>query len=294
MKFFRSPCALLCLGLALLWPRVGAAEMSAAATPARESFVFAQAGREVKVWYFQPPGITPRSPVVFVMHGVQRNGEDYLNEWIEAATAKKFLLVVPEFSKAQFPGEEGYIYGNTVDEAGRAIPRDQWAFGLIEPIFDTVREKLGNTSERYLIYGHSAGAQFVHRFIYFMPHARYARAVAANAGWYTLPDLTVDFPYGLRGTVVDAEMVRTALARPVVVLLGEADIDPKHPSLRRTPESDLQGTYRLARGKYFFAQAQKIATESRFPFGWTIGFAPGVAHSNRDMTPFATRALFPE
>ena len=100
--------------------------MSAAATPARESFVFAQAGREVKVWYFQPPGITSQSPVVFVMHGVQRNGEDYLNEWIEAATAKKFLLVVPEFSKTQFPGEEGYIYGNTVDEAGRAMCRRLW------------------------------------------------------------------------------------------------------------------------------------------------------------------------
>jgi hypothetical protein len=27
--------------------------------------------------------------------------------------------------------------------------------------------------------------------------------------------------------------------------------------------------------------------------GWTLATAPGVAHSNRDMVPFALRALFP-
>ena len=36
----------------------------------------------------------------------------------------------------------------------------------------------GNRSERYFLYGHSAGAQFVHSFLYAMPQAR----VAAVAG----------------------------------------------------------------------------------------------------------------
>ncbi|WP_438481232.1 alpha/beta hydrolase [Oleiharenicola lentus] len=293
MKLARLfPFALSVLVIALFPAR--AAEEKTAATPPRDSFLFDQAGKQVKVWYFQPPGATAKSPIVFVMHGVRRNGEDYLNEWIESAREKKFLLVVPEFSAAQFPGEEGYIYGNTVDAAGKAIPRAQWAFTMIEPIFDAVRKRMGNVSSTYLIFGHSAGAQFVQRFLYFMPQARYSRAVAANAGWYTLPDLNTEFPYGLKGTVVDALALRTLLARPVVVLLGTADTDPKHPSLRRTPEADVQGTYRFARGVYFFAHAKKFAADEHIPFGWTIAYAPGVAHSNKDMAPFATRALFPE
>jgi poly(3-hydroxybutyrate) depolymerase len=285
MKLTRFLFVALC-AILMNAPSGRAAAESVAAKSTHDSFVFAQAGRQVKVWYFQPPGITAESPVVFVMHGVKRNGEDYLSDWLDAAREKKFLLVVPEFSAEQFPGEEGYIYGNTVDAAGKAIPRDQWAFGMIEPIFDAVKSRLHNRSSTYLIFGHSAGAQFVQRFLYFMPQARYSRAVAANAGWYTLPDLTTDFPYGLKGTVVTAADLRTVLARPVVVLLGTADTDPNHPSLRRSAEADVQGTFRFARGQYFFAHAKE--------FGWTIAFAPGVAHSNKDMTPFATSALFPD
>ena len=96
----------------------GAAEAPAAVT-ARDSFVYEQAGRKVKVWYHVPAGLAADAPVVFVMHGVKRNAEDYLNDWAPAAARKQFLLIVPEFSQAEFPGDEGYNYGNTVTKAGR-------------------------------------------------------------------------------------------------------------------------------------------------------------------------------
>src|SRR3712207_6943257 len=67
---------------------------------------------------------------------------------------------------------------------------------LFRSLFDFVREATGNPSEQYRIYGHSAGAQFVHRLALFVPEARFATAIAANAGWYTMP--TFDgkkFPY---------------------------------------------------------------------------------------------------
>src|SRR6185369_310507 len=96
-----------------------AAEPDASA-PTHEHFDLEQAGRHVTVWLFAPPGATPQTPVVVVMHGIQRNGEDYLADWIPLAQERKFLLVVPEFSTKEFPGEEGYIYGNTVDKAGHA------------------------------------------------------------------------------------------------------------------------------------------------------------------------------
>lgn len=284
MKFFR-PLSFACLALLTA---------SLSATTPRDSFDYTQAGHHVKVWYYAPAGLAVDAPVVFAMHGVGRNGEDYLNDWTAAAEERRFLLVVPEFSKTEFPGDEGYIYGNTVDKAGATLPREQWSFSMIEPIFDAVRARLGNHRTSYLIFGHSAGAQFVQRFLYFVPQARVARAVVANAGWYMLPDLEAAFPYGLKGTAVDESALRAALARPVIVLLGTADVDPKAKALRHTPEADAQGPHRFARGHFFFAQAQAAAAKLKIPFVWSLSTAPDIGHSDKGMTPFAVRCLFPK
>ena len=259
-----------------------------------EHFVFEQAGRHVTVWYFLPAEATADGPVVFVMHGVKRNAEDYLRDWAPSAEQRKFLLVVPEFSDAEFPGDEGYNYGNTVTPAGDAVARDQWSFSMIEPIFDAVRARAGNRRQDYLIYGHSAGAQFVQRFVFFVPAARMARAVAANAGWYMLADPAIEFPYGLKGTPVSADDLRQALGRPLTILLGTADIDPKHRMLRHTPEAEAQGPHRFARGHYFFDHAKAAAASQHAAFGWSLATAPGVAHSDRGMTPYAIDCLFPK
>lgn len=257
------------------------------------SFIFTQGGRQVTVRYFVPPGATPQAPVVIVMHGVGRNGLDYLNDWSPHARAHGFVLIVPEFSKAQFPGEESYNSGNTVDKAGRPLPPDQWSYSAIEPIFDAVKARVGNRAERYRLFGHSAGAQFVQRFIYFVPTARVERIVCANPGWYMLPDLSVPFPYGLKGTPVTEAHLRHALSLPMTILLGTADTDPVLHSLRHTPEADAQGPHRLARGKFFHARAVEAAQKLGMDLGWTLAMAPDIAHADKDMAPFAVKILFP-
>ena len=262
--------------------------------PAHGSFPFTSGGHKLTVWYHRPAAATAEAPVVFVIHGVGRNAEEYLNDWVALAEEKKFLLVVPEFSKAEFPGEEAFNSGNLFDATGRLRPPEQWSFSMIEPMFDAVRIRLGSTRNDYLLYGHSAGAQFVQRFLYFVPEARVSRVIAANAGWYMLPSFDADFPYGLKGTPADPTALRTAFARPVVVLLGEADTDPNHAALRHSPEADAQGLYRFARGQYFFACARTEAEAVKTAFNWTLATAPGIAHSNKGMAPFAVRQLFPE
>jgi len=255
--------------------------------------MFTHGGHTLRVWYFRSAATPADAPVLFVMHGVGRNAEEYLDDWIELATQKQFLVVVPEFSKAEFPGEEAYNSGNMFDKTGRPIPRERWSYSMIEPLFDALVPQLGHHRKDYMLYGHSAGAQFVHRFVYFMPEARYTRAVAANAGWYTLPSLDVAFPYGLKGSTIDVAALRAAWARPLVVLLGESDIDPKSSALRHTPEADAQGLYRFARGQFFYAQARAAAATSHAPFNWTLATAPGIAHSNKGMAPFAVHQFFP-
>lgn len=282
-------CLLIIVVFGLLGRPAGAAEPAV-----RGNFPFSSGGHALTVWYYRPATATADAPVLFVIHGVGRNAEEYLNDWIEFAARQNFLLVVPEFSKAEFPGEEAFNSGNLFDAAGRPRPREEWSFSMIEPLFDALPGQLGVNRRDYLIYGHSAGAQFVQRFLYFVPEMRATRAVAANAGWYMLPESTTDFPYGLKGTPADEAALGTAFARRLVVMLGESDTDPAHPSLRHTPEADAQGLYRFARGQYFFTRAQAAAAARRTPFNWTLVTVPGIEHSNKGMAPWAVRQLFPE
>ena len=255
-------------------------------------FDFTQAGKTVPVWYYVPKEASPETPVLFVMHGVKRDADRYRKEWLPHAQKFGFILVTPEFSEASFPGADAYNYGGTVDAKGHPQPREQWAFSFLEPIFDGVKAGTGNRSASYYLYGHSAGAQFVHRYLYCVPKARVIKAVAANAGWWTLPDLATKFPYGLSGSVVDEAGLKAMLQRPLVVLLGTADTDPNHPELRRTPEAMAQGPHRFARGQFFYAAGQKQAAALGVPFGWKLAMAPGVEHFDKDMAGFAVEWLF--
>ena len=53
-----------------------------------------------------------------------------------------------------------------------------------------------------------------------------------------------------------------------------------------------QGPYRFARGKHYFETAQRESTRLGVPLKWRLAIAPGVAHSGKDMAPFAAREIF--
>ena len=248
-------------------------------------------GVEQPVFVGFPNDIGRDHPVVFVMHGVRRNADEYRDQWLELAERHGFLLVVPEFSDAAFPGAAGYNLGNVYDEEGTIRPRADWAFAAIDPLFDAVRTRYRVTAEHYSIYGHSAGAQFVHRFLMHVPEARVARAVAANAGWYTMPDFNVALPYGLQGSAVSEGDLNRALRQPLTILLGEADTDPDDPNLRRTDEAMEQGPHRLYRGRAFYEAALIAAGQAGVALNWNLVTVPEVGHDNARMAPAAVPFL---
>ncbi|MCG8544987.1 MAG: hypothetical protein MJE12_12340 [Alphaproteobacteria bacterium] len=269
--------------------------VSADLAPGTGSFVFVDKAnhpdKPITVWYHRPEEAANDAPVVFVMHGVKRNGAKYRDNWIALADANKFIVVVPEFTKKHFPGSWRYNMGNVFYAAGGRKPADEWAYAFIEKIFDALREEHKLTAKRYDIFGHSAGAQFVHRMVLFMPNARIRTAVAANAGWYTMVDDKVAMPYGLAETETDAARVRDALGTRLIVLLGEDDNDPNHRFLRRSSEAMAQGAHRFERGQQFFATAQQYAKTAGLPFAWRLETVPGVAHSNRRIAPAAAKLV---
>jgi poly(3-hydroxybutyrate) depolymerase len=284
---------MLAIALGLNLPAIGRAAAAVPdSTDPRGQFTFSGwAGPSLRVWYQLPDVMTPNTPVVVVMHGVNRDADRYRDEWSALAQDHGFIVVVPEFDVARFPGSLGYNTGYFTEADGTLRPREMWSFAAIEPLFDDVRQRFGTRVPRYTIYGHSAGAQFVHRFVMFMPEARIAQAIAANAGWYTMPDLAQAFPYGLGDTPLDAQTLKAALGKPLLVLLGTADTDTQDPDLRTTPEASRQGPHRYARGQSFYAQGRTAAAEMGTAFGWTLERVPGVGHKNGLMAQAAARLI---
>lgn len=271
----------------------------------RGSYVFEDPainqGRRLRVFYQVPERLRPDTPVLIVMHGVNRDADRYRDDWAEVAERHGAVLVCPEFSRADFPADAQYnfgnVYGPVVDETGllpKPLPEAQWTFSCLDPLFDAVAGRLRLRTRGYLLYGHSAGSQFVHRMAFFKPAAKALRIVSANAGWYTFPDAAVAFPYGLGGTGLDDARLKRALGLPVTILLGDQDIDPNHKQLRRSPGAQAQGAYRLARGRAFFEAARRQAERLKTPFAWTLVVAPGVAHNDKQMSIHAEQVLFPE
>jgi hypothetical protein len=245
----------------------------------------------IRVFITKPLHLATDRPVVFVMHGVNRNAGDYRDQWHELAKEHDFLLVVPEFSDRYFPGTGAYNLGNVFDRNDNIVKKSRWSYSMIEPIFDEVRRRFAMTTERYSLYGHSAGSQFVHRFIFHVPEARISQVVTANAGWYMMPDYDQDFPYGLRRSAVSRENLSAALQLPVTILLGEEDTDFDDPNLRRTSEAMAQGDHRLERGFSFFEAAGDYAEQNKIPFNWQLVTVPGADHDNSLMAPAAVPFL---
>ena len=289
----RLRVALIAIGLALgVGTQAFAVEPEAKLAPGAGSLVFpfvsGGEARRITLWYFRPAAAGTDAPIVFVMHGAGRSGESYRKAWIPFAEKGGYVLLVPEFSRKEFPGNT-YEQGNMIGRDGARHPESQWTYTAVEDIFDAVRAANGFTAPTYDIYGHSAGGQFLHRLVFFKPDARYRVAVAASSGWYLMPDFKVEYPYGLAGSGVGRDQVARAFGRRVVVLLGGDDTDPNHYQLRRTREAMRQGTNRLERGQAYYERARRAAAELQTPFNWLLEVAPGVAHSNAQMAPFAAK-----
>lgn len=244
-------------------------------------------------------------PILFVMHGAQRDAQAYLAAMAPYAERAGALAIAPEFPLNLYPESEDYTLGLGVEEppSGGVYDAAEWrpegdtTFMELEHLFEALKQALPGAGGRcdYLVFGHSAGAQFTHRLLLFHPTARVRRAVAANAGWYTLPvstpgDPNTEMPYGLAGSPVGSRELELALSRHLTVLLGQADTATaeEDPDLRGTAQAQAQGEHRLARGRYFMATVEGLGE----PHQWTQSEVPGAGHNVTQMAGSAAWWLF--
>lgn len=173
--------------------------------------------------------------------------------------------------------------------------RNAWIYSDFDRIFETARHALDLEAQTYDLFGHSAGGQILHRFVLFHPDNLANRILAANAGWYTLPEFETAFPYGLKDTGMNENEIRDALQSDLIVFLGEKDDEHEtRGSLRGTPEANEQGPGRLQRGKFFFVRAQAMAEQLDTELKWKLEIVPGVGHEYRRMATAGADYLYGE
>lgn len=288
---------LVTLLLAVIIPASGYGELQGFDTlhPGYGQFIFKYkplADKPVTVYYYMPEGLPKDAPVMILLHGTLRNATTYRKNMASYAKRYNFLLIAPEFSKEKYPFSRDYHQGGVFKKDKTMKDKKVWTFSIIEPLFDDIMRKTGKTNEGYILYGFSAGSQFIHRFTWFVPDNRAIKTVSSSAGSYTMPDYLVNYPYGLKRTRIPAKNLEIAFAKDLTIVVGDADTVLAQKYLPKSDMAKKQGRDRLHRAKFFYYKCEKLATDKGIPFNWKLLIVPHVAHDNAKMAGPVTEMLF--
>ena len=196
----------------------------------------------LRYYLYVPHTRAPRVLVICV-HGISRNAYEYVATLWPLAEHWGLALVAPLFDDPPFHGYQRLGWDASTVRADLALTQ----------IVKAAARLVDVPSDDILLFGYSGGAQFVHR--YTMAYPERVRACATtSAGWYTLPDPTVVYPYGLQlptGSVGSHFDPQRFLGVPMLVLVGEYDTS-RGVSLRTSPRLDQeQGHTRVERAMRF-------------------------------------------
>ena len=244
--------------------------------------------------YYYPRNADKGSPIILLLHGFDRAASYFRDCWIDHAERFGLVVLAPEFDATSFPSAAHYNYGNVrapAEDGGHFNPRHGWTFFIVDRLFEHVRKAIRSDRQSFSLFGHSAGAQFAHRYLALTGAPRADLIVSGNAGWYMLPDQSLAYPAGLGGLNFPDDGLRKYLARRLVLLLGEADNDEAAAGLPNDPEAIAQGPNRLSRGRFYFSRCKDAALRLRTPFAWRLVTAPGVGHDDSAIAAPAAKLI---
>lgn len=252
----------------------------------------------LEVFYHIPEGDVANMPILMSFHGASRNGGAYRNYWIQMANDNGFIVIAPEFSTVNYPGlGDNYNMSNIFDDGDNPTTssyndKNEWTCAVLDPLFDYVVAGVSSTQQTYSAWGHSAGAQFLHRLLTYLPSVKIAVAVCSNAGWYTTPENTVSYPYGILNGQLPEEDLVDAFSKKLIVHLGRNDNTSSTSAggpRNNTILNNQQGYSRLARGRYYFETSAAVAQDMNTSFNWEKRELAGVGHNSEAMANDALR-----
>lgn len=256
--------------------------------------------KPITVFYYIPTkGDSKKMKILVSMHGAERSGLIQRGVWHNIAEKYGFIVIAPQFAHSNGYLENDYQFGGVSESRKQFIlkPEETWTYKVIEALFDYVKKSTGNESKTYDMFGHSAGGQFVHRYLLMNPEARVGKAVAANPGNYTYPDDkglfmpsgnlsdTPSWPFSLKGTPFATDKrISAYLKKQLVILIGTADTATT--GVDKSPGADLvliQGINRLERARKYFEFGKNLAKQKGLEFNWKLVEVPNAGHSSAQM-----------
>lgn len=235
----------------------------------------------------KPLGDSVGARVLVMVHGVSRNHDEIMNDFRDLSDAQGLWLLAPIFDRHHFDGYQRLGVNRTRAHGRRA---DHALLGLL----NRLKVEKGANVSRVLLFGHSGGAQFVHRFALIHPD-RVDRYVASAAGWYTLPKLDLTFPHGFdtAGVLPGRSPDLTAfLSIPACVLVGADDTRRSGPFNASERLDRLQGRTRLARAQRWVDQMNSLAMHRGLSRPIHLKIIPRIGHDFTDVIADAGARAF--
>lgn len=257
----------------------------------KTAFVYKTAGNpDVPMYITVPANLTTATHVLLNMHGNGRTASSYHDTWHSWTRNNNYILVTPYFSDANWP-DSGYHQGNVFEAencSGALNSEARWSFTIVDSSFTHLKSRFQLRDNKYDIWGHSAGAQFIHRMMLWKPNARIRFGMPANAGWYTAPDTSITCPYGLRHPLlnVTTQQLVNYTNRNMIIFRGTEDT-LRDSDLRTTSQADAQGRNRWERAQYMYNKGVEINTN----LNWQLIPVPNSGHDKDTMAPGAQEFL---
>jgi pimeloyl-ACP methyl ester carboxylesterase len=243
---------------------------------------------DVEIFYITPKKIDKDTQLLFIIHGNSRNAEDYISAWIPYISNKNIIVVAPQFNKNSF---RYFFLLESATSSGKINNNpDNYINNSISSFFNFFQSKFSLSTNKYKMFGHSAGAQFTHRYMLLSNDRRISNAVIANAGWYTFLNGN-NFPYGIKNSPIDisSDHIKWFMSNKTSLLIGNNDINLK--SVNSSKGAQRQGITRVDRAESYFNSLINISDNNNIPFRWSYKVVDKADHDYLKMTPVAAKIL---
>ena len=231
-------------------------------------------GSELDYFAYVPRKASVASPLMVSVHGIERLALQHVVRFSALAEAGGFVVLAPLFSKARLPRYQRAERGPDGDHPIEAF----------ELTVDHFQRASGLQPAPIRLFGYSGGAQFAMRQV-MLGSLPVARLALAAPGWFTMPDQTLEFPYGVRasaGSEGRLPDLGKLLATPTLLMVGGNDTRRDSSLNRHRIVEETQGKTRVERAHRWHAAMCAAADSLGVPRKTELQVLPEAPHDFND------------